>query len=123
MGWVSGVVQLLDGFDIGLVQAAHDGVRYTIHNNFVEVIDNRTMVIAIVIDLIDGPIIVSVVTELDTSKNRLRLPINPCFCPGQPCCSGGFWRCPVGVLNPRKHSTKERKFILNSLKNCDTIGN
>jgi hypothetical protein len=43
MGGVSGVVQLLDNFDIGLVQVAHDGVRYTIHDNFVKAIDHRTI--------------------------------------------------------------------------------
>jgi hypothetical protein len=34
MSGVSRVVQLLDGFDISLVQVAHDGFRYTIHDNF-----------------------------------------------------------------------------------------
>ena len=48
MGGVSGVVELLDGFDIGLVQVAHDGVRYTIHNNFVKAIERR------IIRAIDG---------------------------------------------------------------------
>jgi hypothetical protein len=43
MGEVSGVVQLLDGFDITLVQVAHDGVRYTIHDNFVKAIERRTI--------------------------------------------------------------------------------
>jgi hypothetical protein len=43
MGWVSGVVQLLDGFDITLVQVAHDGVRYTIHDNFVKAVKHRTI--------------------------------------------------------------------------------
>ena len=41
MGGVSSVAQLLDNFDIGLVQAAHDGARYVIHDNFVEGIDRR----------------------------------------------------------------------------------
>ena len=36
MAGVTDVVQLLDGFDIDLVQVAHDGVRYTIHDNFVK---------------------------------------------------------------------------------------
>jgi hypothetical protein len=43
MGGVSGVVQLLDGFDITLVQVAHDGVRYTIHDNFVKAAERRTI--------------------------------------------------------------------------------
>jgi hypothetical protein len=43
MGGVSGLVQLLDGFDITLVQVAHDGVRYTIHDNFVKAIQCRTI--------------------------------------------------------------------------------
>jgi hypothetical protein len=43
MGGVSGVPQLLDGFDITLVQVAHDGVRYTIHDNFVKAIECRTI--------------------------------------------------------------------------------
>jgi hypothetical protein len=40
---VSSVAQLPDNFDIGLVQAAHDGARYVIHDNFVEGIDRRTI--------------------------------------------------------------------------------
>jgi hypothetical protein len=43
MGAVSSVAQLLDNFDIGLVQAAHDGARYVIHDDFVEGIDRRTI--------------------------------------------------------------------------------
>jgi hypothetical protein len=43
MSGVADVVQLLDGFDITLVQAAHDGVRYTIHDNFVRAIEARTI--------------------------------------------------------------------------------
>ena len=39
----SGVVQLLDGFDITLVQVAHDGVRYTIHDNFAKAAERRTI--------------------------------------------------------------------------------
>src|ERR1700751_2437779 len=41
MGGISDVVQLLDGFDITLVQVAHDGVRYTIHDNFVKAAERR----------------------------------------------------------------------------------
>jgi hypothetical protein len=43
MGGISGVVQLLDGFDITLVQVAHDGVRYTIHDNFAKAAQSRTI--------------------------------------------------------------------------------
>jgi hypothetical protein len=43
MGGISGVVQLLDGFDITLVQVAHDGVRYTIHDNFAKAAERRTI--------------------------------------------------------------------------------
>jgi hypothetical protein len=43
MGRVSDVVQLLDKFDIGLVQAAHDGLRYVIHDNFVRGVDRQTI--------------------------------------------------------------------------------
>jgi len=43
MGRVSGVVQLLDNFDIGFVQVAHDGVRYTIHDNFGKAIEHRAI--------------------------------------------------------------------------------
>jgi len=43
MGGISGVVELLDGFDITLVQVAHDGVRYTIHDNFVKAAERRTI--------------------------------------------------------------------------------
>ena len=43
MGAISGVVQLLDGFDITLVQVAHDGVRYTIHDNFVKAAEHQTI--------------------------------------------------------------------------------
>jgi len=43
MGGVSGVPQLLDGFDITLVQVAHDGVHYTIHDNFVTSVERRTI--------------------------------------------------------------------------------
>ena len=35
------MVRLLDGFDITLVQVAHDGVRYTIHDSFVKTIERR----------------------------------------------------------------------------------
>ena len=43
MGEISDVGQLLDKFDIGLVQAAHDGVRYVIHDNFARGIDRQTI--------------------------------------------------------------------------------
>jgi len=43
MAGVTDVVQLLDGFDIDLVQVAHDGVRYTIHDNFVKAAERRTI--------------------------------------------------------------------------------
>jgi hypothetical protein len=43
MGGFSDVIQLLDKFDIGLVQAAHDGSRYVIHDNFARGIDRRTI--------------------------------------------------------------------------------
>jgi hypothetical protein len=43
MGGVPGVAQLLDNFDISLVQAAHDGARYAIHDNFVKAIERRTI--------------------------------------------------------------------------------
>jgi len=43
MDGISGVIQLLDGFDITLVQVAHDGVRYTIHDNFAKAAERRTI--------------------------------------------------------------------------------
>jgi hypothetical protein len=43
MGEVSDVPQLVDKFDIGLAQAAHDGARYVIHDNFVRGIDRQTI--------------------------------------------------------------------------------
>src|SRR5262249_45390666 len=43
MGGVSGVVLLLDGFDITLVQVAHDGIHFTIHDNFVKAAEGRTI--------------------------------------------------------------------------------
>jgi hypothetical protein len=41
MGRTSNVVQLLNRFDIGSVQVAHDGTQYRIHDNFVEDVKHR----------------------------------------------------------------------------------